>query len=720
MNWAKTAKAAVLLAFVILTAVSQPQAADDHFPLPEVIAPNVAFWTKVYAQYTTGQGIVHDNADLERIYAVIDLIPYDVPNAGEINRKLIKQALEEYAAALNHLARDPNPADITARRVAALFKETRDAGQFTQAAARIRCQIGQKDRFQAGLIRSGAYIDEIRAIFRSYGLPEDLAYLPHVESSFNPNAYSKFGAAGMWQFIRSTGMRFMEVGYALDERRDPILSTHAAAQLLKENHAKLGDWPIAITAYNHGDAGMQRAKNLHGDFASIYQHYNSPSFKFASRNFYAEFLAARQVAVNYPAFFGNLELDRAVPTRTVVLEGYASFHDLTEHFKVDPQTLKQLNLALRQPVFSGQKYIPKGYALRLPVGPETGQSIETAAIPDALYRNMQKPSRFYTVQHGDTAGKIARRHAVKVDDLVAANNLDRRATVYPRQTLRIPRPGEEIPATLALSAEKGGSVTLAQAQPPQPVNAGVPVEPAPARASEPAEAEPFPQTLLASIIPLPAAQTEAETEAQQAAAQLHARNEQIVTADIGFERLVEDKGRTVGIIQVEPEETLGHYAEWSGVRTQHIRNLNGLRFDSLLRLHQKIKIPLHRVGAETFAQTRYEYHKRLQEDFFAVYRIGDLHPYQVRRGDNYWNLCLERFQIPLWLLMHSNPGVDLADLAIGRKLMIPIVEKASSANADPGTEEGFEEETIDALPESPAEADPQMDKAQTHQTESGV
>ncbi len=104
-----------------------------------------------------------------------------------------------------------------------------------------------------------------------------------------PSAYSKFGAAGIWQFTRSTGRRYMEVGYVLDERRDPIRATHAAAQLLKENYEKLGSWPLAITAYNHGAAGMARARQKHGDYPAIFKSYRSRTFKFASRNFYSEF-----------------------------------------------------------------------------------------------------------------------------------------------------------------------------------------------------------------------------------------------------------------------------------------------------------------------------------------------------------------------------------------------------------------------------------------------
>jgi peptidoglycan lytic transglycosylase D len=717
MKAAKMAMALFVSAFVTLTAATHRIASADVFPVPDVITPNVAFWTKVYALYTTGQGIVHDSDDLQLIYDVIDLIPYTVPDAEEINHQRVKQAVEEYESVLRRLARDPDASDETCRRVAALFKESGDSNRFARAAGRVRCQIGQRDRFQAGLIRSGAYIERIRTIFQSRELPEDLAYLPHVESSFNPNAYSKFGASGIWQFTRSTGRRFMNVGYVLDERRDPILSTYAAADLLKENFEKLGSWPLAITAYNHGAAGMERASQKYGDYAHIYQHYRSRTFKFASRNFYAEFLAARQIASDYEAYFGGLALDHPLAIRTVALKGFASFSDLSSHFNVDPQTLKQMNPALRQPVFKGKKYVPKGYALRLPAGIET----ELAAVPDGLYQGRQKPSRFYTVQPGDTASLVAQRCSVNLHDLILANNLDRRATIYPQQTLRIPGVGETAAVVAMASAAK---TEPNEPDRPEVIQTGGPAAPAIGSDSDrtPAPGQPpqFPRPVLASIIPLPKeVPSSGPEDGPGATDQLQARNEQIVSADIGFERMTEEMGHKIGIIRVDVEETLGHYAEWAGVRTQQIRNLNGLRYGSMLRLHQKIKIPLNRMDAETFEQNRYEYHKRLQEDFFAVYRIGDLQPYRVRRGDNYWGLCRDKFQIPMWLLKHANPEIDLADLRIGRKLMIPVVEKASSTDA-PGVDDDLDQESADPSTENAADSDSGSAEPAALQPEAGV
>jgi membrane-bound lytic murein transglycosylase D len=859
------AKTAGLLTLFIFLSFASLRADSDLFPMPDVIAPNVAFWTKVYATYPTSRGLVHDNLNLNVIYDVIELLPYNAPGADKTNRQRMKTANQKYEQILQRLAENPNCDDTECRRVAALFPEPRTAHQFQQALPRVRCQIGQMDRFREGLIRSGAYIDQIRTIFKTYNLPVDLAYLPHVESSFNTNAYSKAGAAGMWQFTQGTGKRFMQVGYTVDERRDPILATHAAAQLLRENYAHLRDWPLAVTAYNHGTGGMLRAKQQHGDYAQVFQSYQGRSFKFASRNFYSEFLAARQVAADYKTYFGELALAAPVPYRTHVLDGFVSFSKLSQHFGVSPEELKRLNPALRQPVVTGQKHVPKGYALRLPASTESPQSLMAGLIPETLYQKDQKPTRFYTVKRGDTVGKIARAHGVEADELILANNLGKRATILPHQTLRIPTRGEKpslpempllasnesssktaspeikvaVPAAQAVtpsvkagtpvavtaSAEKAKTpvevaattvleskaptaqptslvaqaeppvevvvapavetkapvvataaavmeairtpevnsttpllepkapekesktsilvataepmaAVVRKAEPPAAAAAAVPEQPPAAitesqkaiaetpmaaseapgvetatqktEPSEPVAAatvkpptdleEPatkelplgkYPQPVLASVIPVAPASPEKEALTLEALRQ-QVSNDQIVAADVGFKGIIKVNGQPVGVIRIEIEETLGHFADWADVRTQQIRNLNGLSFNSVIHLHQKIKIPLHRVTAEAFEQNRYEYHKRLQEDFFAVYRIGELQDYYVRHGDNYWTLSQSKFDIPMWLLKHCNPETDLADLQINHKLIIPIVEKASADDASPADEQGTE------------------------------
>ena len=693
-------KSKLFFVLVVLPALFYPPGcrAANHFPQFEAIDANVAFWTKVYTEFSTTQALVHDSRNLDIIYGVIELKPYDAPSARKINRKRMKHAKAEYERILRLLASDPNRNDRECRRIATLFGTRATPRAYRMASLRVRCQIGQSDRFKAGLIRSGAYIDQIKAIFKSHGLPEDLAYLPHVESSFNTKAYSKFGAAGIWQFTRSTGRRFMNVGYVLDERRDPILATHAAAELLKDNYLKLGSWPLAITAYNHGAAGMARAKRFHGDYASIFESYRSRTFKFASRNFYSEFLAALQVASNYQDYFGDIELDRPTPYKTIMLEGYIAFETLCDRLNLSGELARALNPALRPPVFDGQKLVPKDYPFRLPA------EIVSAKVPSALYLDDQRPSRFYTVQRGDTAGRVARAHGVKLADLILANNLDRRALIYPKQTLRIPLPGELDTVPDQPIPEPSAPVLMADNE-----DAGTPAGNLLLSEASVKATEDYPQPVLASIFPPAMGVAPKKDRKIDASENEQAPSVEIVSADVRFESIDNCSSRPAGIIQVEVEETLGHYAEWAGVRTQLIRRLNGLSFGQTLHLHQKIKIPLYRTTARKFEEIRYEYHKRLQEDFFAAYRIGDLQTYRVRSGDNLWNLCLEKFDIPMWLLKNCNPEVDFAELRMNQKLTVPQIEKSSAEEPD---DDSPQEQELDStsLPMETVTVDPTGDE----------
>jgi membrane-bound lytic murein transglycosylase D len=355
-------------------------AASDPFPTFPCLEPNVRFWIDTYTKYPTTNGIIHDAEDLSIVYGVIDLLPQDKVGARHINQERIQAAKEQYKKILEGLVENRDSQDAEKRRIADLFATEAGPDAFREAMDNIRCQVGQKDRFERGLIRSGAYLQRIRAIFRSHNLPEDLCYLPHVESSFDVTAYSKAGAAGMWQFTQSTGKRFLTVNKFVDERRDPIRASEAAAKLLKHNYERLGDWPLAVTAYNHGIAGMLRAKEEMGTYDAVFESYNGRLFKFASRNFYSEFLAARHVAKNYTQYFSDVRLSTSLEDREVLTKGQTSVAALSRQYEVDLDTLRALNPALGQPVFKGQRQVPKGYMLRLPADSAKGIKVSSAAL----------------------------------------------------------------------------------------------------------------------------------------------------------------------------------------------------------------------------------------------------------------------------------------------------------------------------------------------------
>lgn len=709
---------AAFLLFCFHSVHSQASVSQDPFPVYVSMKANVAFWKKVYAEYPTTKGLIHDIRDLSIIYEVIDLVSEDQAGARKINKERVKRAKEKYRQTLLSLAGGQSPPTSEEKKVLALFGGSPSSSQLSQAADAIRFQRCLKDHFLEGLVRSGAYLAEIKKIFRSYDLPEDLAYLPHVESSFNYKAYSKFGAAGIWQFTRSTGIRFMTIDYTLDERRDPLRATHAAARFLKENHRKLGSWPLALTAYNHGPNGMMRAKNLLGTYENIFKNYDGKLFGFASRNFYSEFIAAREVARNYRRYFGNVTLAEPVTFVEVVMPGYAPIKDLSRHFQVDLATLSELNPALRPPVFEGRKHVPKGYKLRLPG--KNGQMIKLASLmPDDAFVDKQKRSRFYQVKKGDSAGAIARKHGVKLEDLLVANGLNARATVYVGQNLRIPTqeekvvllakvetPAENIAPVKDVDVKKEAreivtlkAETVKKAVTPQKKEE--PVQQAKTPSTPPEQvvavvAEKLPQAGKQveeeAAVPVVSAveepgmkETVAEEEQEKfvqgdvvdelpkAPLEESAFNPEVVTGNLLVEDSHTRKGRTVGSILVEVGETLGHYADWLQVPTSSIRRLNGLSFGHPIKLGQRLQLEFVKVSKEDFEEKRYEYHKEIEEDFFAVYKIEGARLYRIKSGDNIWSLCQDEFDLPFWLIRKLNTAHDFNNLKLDEQLIIPVV-----------------------------------------------
>lgn len=671
---------AVFFALCLFFVVSLPaaQSSEDPFPEFDAIKSNVIFWKKVYSVYPSTKGLIHDSLDLSIIYDVIDLLPQDEPGARKINRARVKDAKKKYRDILIRLAEGHHPPNEEDKRIGDLWGPDPSPAVLLNAAESIRFQLCQKDRFVPGVMRSGAFLDEIKDIFSQYNLPIDLAYLPHVESSFNYKAYSKFGAAGIWQFTRSTGRRFMTVDYTLDERRDPILATHAAARFLKENYELLGSWPLAITAYNHGTNGMLRAKKKLGGYERIFREYDGKRFKFASKNFYSEFLAARHVAKKYKEYFGDVVLDQPQIYFSVPLPGFAPVDEVSRHFNVDLVTLQELNPALRSPVFEGRKYIPKGYSLRLPEEDNTIYDL-ASAMPEFMFEPRQKRSRFYRVERGDTAGAIARRHGLKLEDLVMANGLGHRSTIYAGQNLRIPLPEEKVVPVLAQTASKQEKrVLVAMAE----VNL------------ESVQASPEKAVQEGGVSLLIIQDDEAEeknveivqeTEAVADSADWYT-SPSVVVGNLKVENVQEKQGRIFGEIKVEVGETLGHYADWLDIPTREIRTLNRFRYGRPIHMSQRVRLEFSSVTSEQFEEKRYEFHKETEEDFFTAYVVEGTRQYRVQQGDTIWSLSHEEFDLPFWIIKKFNAEHEFNILIPGQELVVPVVrERVQEVEVDKKT-----------------------------------
>ena len=342
-------------------------AADELFPQPAELQPDVDFWISVFSEYSTHEGVLHDSRDLAVVYDRLQ-VPADL-SRRERNR-LVEQRRRALRAVLQTLAsgkRDGLSAEE--QRVLALWPADVSNDTLAAAAGRIRYQQGLRERFKQGLERAGRWRSYINEQFAAQGVPLEIAALPHVESSYNPDARSHVGASGLWQFTRSTGRRFMRVDHVIDERNDPFAATRGAARLLAYNYSITGNWPMAITAYNHGLAGVRRAMRRYGDDAlvDILRNYNGRTFGFASRNFYVAFLAAREIDQNPDKYFPGLVPEQPVDYATVALPTYVAADGLGRALGIPEQEIRRHNPGLQATIWEGSKHLPRGYELRLPI-----------------------------------------------------------------------------------------------------------------------------------------------------------------------------------------------------------------------------------------------------------------------------------------------------------------------------------------------------------------
>jgi membrane-bound lytic murein transglycosylase D len=396
----------------------------SDFPRPAALEPAVQFWIKVYTRVSTNQGYIHDDETLSAIYETVDLPLY----ADRADRALqVTAATKRVTSALHSLGRGKrSDLSTTEAKALAAWPAGTSSKTFAAAAQRVRFQLGQSDRFREGLVRSGQWRSHIRSVLAAEGLPRELEVLPHVESSFNPSAYSKAAAAGLWQFMPATARQYMRVDHVVDERMDPFIATEGAARLLKANYKTTGTWPLALTSYNHGAGGMVRATKAVGtkDIDVIVKKYKGDSFGFASRNFYASFLAALEIDSNPGRYFGKVKLDAPISYDVVAVQQYVSAKVLAREAGISMEELKLHNPALLAPVWSGDKYIPQGYEVRVPES-QLGRPLENtvAALSNEARLSQQKPDRMHRVAPGDSLSTIARRYGTSVSQLMALNGL---------------------------------------------------------------------------------------------------------------------------------------------------------------------------------------------------------------------------------------------------------------------------------------------------------
>lgn len=429
-----------------------PAVAGTHpaFPQPAYLRPRVAFWVKIFGEYSSRDFVIHDRDAVWKIYDILHLPGSGRPSAHEV-AGVDNYLTSKYERILRWLARGKQPVSPAERRVAALFRNAGPA-EYRAAADNLRVQQGLSDSFRRGILRSRRYCRSMERIFGSRDLPTRLVVLAAVESGFNPHARSSANAVGMWQFIRSTGRHYLRIDRYHDQRLDPLASTRAAARLLHSNYEQLGSWPLAITAYDYGIQGMMRASAANGgNYRLILKRWHGPYFGFAVKNYYSEFLAALRIYEHPSRYFPGIErtpllmadagggeqgaaIESAAGLRRYRVRRGDTLSRVARRYGIEVASLERINRV------RDARALRVGRLLAIPAA-GSGNNAQNNRAYAANVSAARPVTRHYRVRRGDTLYRIARRYGIEPAMLAQINGVHDAHGLRVGRLLAIPAPG---------------------------------------------------------------------------------------------------------------------------------------------------------------------------------------------------------------------------------------------------------------------------------------
>jgi membrane-bound lytic murein transglycosylase D len=434
------------------------------FAVPDGLKANYQFWLEIYTKYTTDQGILHDSENIDLIYEILDFTHIssraDLTDGHKQRQKTlaVKEGKKRIVVLLKKLEQVTDPKDLTAeeKRIWDYFQKIEGKKKFTEATKknRLRFQLGQRDRMIQGIFFSGRYLEDFEKTFREAGIPIELTRLPFVESSYNVLARSKVGASGLWQIMRYTGRPYMMINNSVDKRNFPADATRLAAKLMRMNYGMLESWPLALTGYNHGPAGVMRLTKIHQSRELVdlgKEDGKKKRLGFASRNFYPSFLAALEAEQNAPKYFGNVLWSQSLNDVEIQLTTSIKWSDVLKWFDGNDQIAQIYNPHITANARKFGRPIPAKAFISVPLAkkeivlaaldekmksPKT-KDRETAMASSASEKAGQE-LRSYEVISGDSLYSIAREYGVTVKELLNLNDLEAPDKLKVGQKLKIP------------------------------------------------------------------------------------------------------------------------------------------------------------------------------------------------------------------------------------------------------------------------------------------
>ncbi len=289
-----------------------------------------------------------------------------------------------------------------------------------------------KENFLVHLSRTGKYLEKIAEIFRERELPQELIFLPLIESGFNLHAYSPKKAAGLWQFIPGTAKRYgLKINWWVDERRDPIKATIAASEYLSDLYGMFGSWNLALAAYNAGEGKILKAlkKTKTDDFWAIRE---TKYIRKETKNYVPAYIAATAIALDPESFgFKNVAYHPPLEYDEVTINSPMRLKTIAKLIEVEVEDIKELNPELRQ---SCTPPNVENYTLRIPSGTKEMFLSNLANMKEETISDKQS----YTVKKGDSVGKIAKRFGVSAQSIIELNSLGKKARIIAGSKILIP------------------------------------------------------------------------------------------------------------------------------------------------------------------------------------------------------------------------------------------------------------------------------------------